>query len=206
MRTGASIALALAAVLAGASPAIAAPPWQSADWPCVQRLVPELTAGTFWNGPPAAANANWRDDAKIAALVSAVAPRDVPIAEGEKKLAAFADAVPAAQRKTVLPEVFAAVVDAVNDERHNVIVDLKQLYRRQKSVAALVNKVTDEENGIPEQASTTETARREEIERRRDFLIRMFKETKQTIRYACQVPSEMEARLGAYARALQAKL
>ncbi len=209
MRASAGAVLVLLAAGAAAFTTVsagAAPPWQTPDWPCPQRLVPELTAGTFWNGPPAPAGANWRDDPKIANLVGAVAPRDVPVAEGEKKLATFADSLSPEQRRKVLPELFAALVDAVNDQRHTVIVDLKQLDRRQKSVAALVNKVADEENGVPADAIGAAAARRDEIEQRRDFLIRMFQQTQQTIRYACRVPSEMEARLGRYARVLQAKL
>jgi hypothetical protein len=195
-----------AAVTLSAAAAFAAPPGQQSDWPCAQRLVPTLTVGEFWSGPPAPAGVRWQDDEKIAAVVNAVAPRSVPLAEGEKKLAAFAAALAPDQRKQLLPEVFAGLVDEINEERQNVIFSLQDLDRRQKSIAALVNKVTDEENGVPLQPHTVEAARQDEINQRREFLIRMFRDTQQTVRYACQVPAELEARLGAYARTLQSKL
>jgi hypothetical protein len=41
---------------------------------------------------------------------------------------------------------------------------------------------------------------------RRDFVIRTFQETERTMRYACEVPVELEGRLGSFAKALEAKL
>ena len=38
------------------------------------------------------------------------------------------------------------------------------------------------------------------------FVIREFEEAEQTLRYACEAPVALEARLGAYARALQKAL
>lgn len=176
------------------------------DWPCMQRLVPELTAGTYWNGPAVPQGTDWRADSKIADLVTAVAPREEPPEQGEAKLTAFADSLSPEQRQTVLPELFAALVDAINDERHDVIVRLKELSRRQKSINGLIGKVTDELRDATTGATAATPAQRDEIEQRRNFLIRTFRETQRTIQYACQVPTDLEARLGSYARILQAKL
>jgi hypothetical protein len=201
--------VALLAAVAVSLPLAAAPAQQSGrspDWPCMQRLVPELTAGTFWSGPPAPAGADWRADSRIADLVAAVANRDLPVDEGEAKLAAFADSVPAEQRGTVLPELFAGLVDAINGDRHDVIVRLEELGRRQKSMAGTVDKVTDELRAVPVDATGDDAARRQEIEQRRNFLIRSYQQVQRTIQYACQVPADLEARLGRYARALAAKL
>lgn len=172
----------------------------------MQRLVPALTAGTYWSGPAAPAGADWRSDPKIAELVAAAASRDLPADQGAAKLAAFADSLSPEQRRVVLPELFAGLVDAVNEQRRDVIVRLKELARRQKSVAGLVDKATDELREVPAAASGPDAAKREEIEQRRGFLIRTFQQAQRTIQFACQVPTELEARLGAYARALEAKL
>ena len=200
---------ALLIALAAALPAAVA--WAeerapSPDWPCMQRLVPELTAGAFWNGPAPAAGTDWRADSRVADLIGAIANRDLPVDEGEAKLKAFIDSLPADQRPTVLPELFAGLVDAVNGERHDVIVRLEELGRRQKSMADLVNKVTDELRAVPVDAAGDDAARRQEIDQRRNFLIRNYQQVQRTIQYACQVPADLEARLGRYARTLAAAL
>lgn len=198
----------IVAAMAAALPivAAAAEPGAQPDWPCVQRLVPELTAGTLWSGPPPTAGADWRADPRIANLVAAVANRNLPVEDGEAKLTAFADNLPADQRRAALPELFAGLVDAINGERHDVIVRLEELGRRQKSMAALVDKVTDELRAVPADATGADAAKREEIEQRRNFLIRGYQQAQRTIQYACQVPADLEARLGRYARTLAAKL
>jgi hypothetical protein len=95
--------LALPIALA-ASTGLAAQAGPEADWPCTQRLVPELTAGTYWNGPALPAGADWRADPKVAALVAEIARRDAPIEEGDAKLVAFADSLSPDQRRTMQPE------------------------------------------------------------------------------------------------------
>jgi hypothetical protein len=195
------IAIAAALIATGASAAGGDP-----DWPCQQRLVPELTVGTYWNGPAMPENVDWRADSKIAELVAAAASRDVPAGQSEARLAAFADSLSPEQRKTLLPELFAGLVEAINQQRHDVIVRLKELSRRQKSISNLVDKVTDELRNAPSASDTANAGQRDEIEQRRSFLIQTFQQTQRTIQYACQVPTDLEARLGSYARALQAKL
>lgn len=202
LHLGSAVVATAAALIATGAGAAGADP----DWPCQQRLVPELTAGTYWNGPAFPENVDWRADPKIAELVATAASRDVPADQGEARLTAFADTLPPDQRKAVLPELFAGLVDAINQQRHDVIVSLKELSRRQKSIGGLVDKVTDELRNAPLAADTANAGQRDEIEQRRNFLIRTFQQTQRTIRYACQVPTDLEARLGSYARLLQAKL
>lgn len=202
MRLGSAVIATAAALIATGAAAAGGDP----DWPCQQRLVPELTAGTYWNGPAIPENADWRADPKIAELIAAAASRDVPADQGEAKLAAFADGLPPEERKTVIPELFAGLVDAINQQRHDVIVSLKELSRRQKSISGLVDKATDELRNAPSASDTANAGPRDEIEQRRNFLIRTFQQTQRTIQYACQVPTDLEARLGSYARILQAKL
>ena len=61
-------------------------------------------------------------------------------------------------------------------------------------------------NAIPPDATGDQAAQRDDIMQRRALVIRGFEDVQRTIRYACDVPVQLEARLGAYARALQAKL
>lgn len=165
------------------------------DWPCVQRYIPELTAGTYWTGP--SPNADWHTDPKIAALVAATAPRAIHQDVAVGKLQAYAESLPAAGRPEILATVFAGLVDETNRQRTEVMARLIALNRRQRDISRMVEAITIPPGG-------TDLPTRDELLQRREFLTREFHETEQTIRYACEVPVTFEARLGAFGRVLDA--
>jgi hypothetical protein len=197
---------AASALIALGSAAHAAPPASDPDWPCRQRLVPELTGATLWNGPPLPIDGKWQGDKKIAAVVTAVSNRDLPIEDGKTQLGKFADSVRPAERRKILPEIFAGIVDEINRQRGTIITRIEELTRRQRGIGDVVSKITTELEQIPEDAEGADAERRAEIVERRNYVIRAFEEEERTMRYACEAPVDLEARLGDYARLLQAKL
>lgn len=184
--------------------AAAAPAPANPDWPCQQRLVPALTAGTFWSGPLPLPEPE--PETRVAQAIAAAAPRDVPLDRAAAALSGFADQLSAADRAALLPRAFLGLVDAVNRQRSAVIGRIEQLTRRQRELGRLAADVTRELAAIPADATGEDAARRAEIVDRRAFVIRSFEETQRTMRYACEVPVELEARLGAFARLLQGRL
>jgi hypothetical protein len=196
--------LSLAALALSGAVARAAPPVSDPDWPCRQRLVPALTAATFWNGAPLEIEADWRAEPRVAAEVAALAPRDVPVEEGIVRLGRFADGLNPEERSRLLPALFAGLVDETNRARGEIIARIKDLARRQRDLGVTAAKVTAELREA--QAGDDDAKRRDEIRQRRDFIIRSFEETERTMRYACEVPVDLEARLGGYARAVQSRL
>lgn len=186
-----------------AQPAHAAAPSEDPDWPCQQRLVPELSAGTYWAGAPLPASVDWRADPRVAGLVEAVAPRDVPADVGTAKIQAFVSALKPGDEPAILSMVFVGILEETNRERSQIIVRLKELTRRQREIAGQVARVTDEIDAIPSDATGGEADRRAEALGRQGLLTRAFDETRRTMRYACEAPTQLEARLGAYAGALQ---
>ena len=178
--------------------AAAGPPAPDPDWPCVQRLVPSLTAGTFW--PTPIPNAAWRDDQRIADLVTTIAPRSEPVEQGVERLQAFASTVAAKDRQATLGRVFAGLVDETNRQRDQIIGRLRAIARRQRAITETVGHVTTELRALPPGAPPEQ---RTEVADRRAFLIRDYESVERTIRYACEAPVELGARLGAFARALQ---
>jgi hypothetical protein len=179
--------------------ASAAPPAEDPDWPCQQRLVPELTAGAYWTGVPIPDKVDWRADPRVAKLVEEVAPRDVPTETGVAEIQAFVKTA----EPNVLPAAFAGILEETNRQRDQLIARLKELMRRQREIAAKVGKATDEASSIPADATGDDAARRADALNRQAFLTRTFDETRHTMRYACEAPTALDARLGAYARALQ---
>jgi hypothetical protein len=190
----------LSVLLAGTAGAYAADP----DWPCPQRLVPTLTAGTYWAGAPPPPGADWHDDPAIAALVAAVVPRTVTAEEGTQKLSAFAAPLAPAERAPRLAEVFAGLVDETNRERAMVIERIRKLGHRQNALAGKITEAAAEAARLPADTHDLDTEqRREDAERRHDLLLQGYRETQRSLGFLCAVPTALESRLGAYAGVLQ---
>jgi hypothetical protein len=183
--------------------AVAALPGQDPDWPCQQRLVPEETAGNYWSGPLPTLPPDKPAPPRIAKLVAEVSPRDVPLDEARKIIGAFLKTLGPQEREAVAAEAFVRLVDATNQQRTDVIGSIEDLTRRQRDLAATVGKVNKELDAIPAEAQGDDAARRAEILQRKDFLTRSFEQTRATMRYACEVPGELDQRLGAFAKLMQ---
>ena len=175
---------------------------EDSDWPCQQRLVPKLAAAVYWNGPSPNDFGDWRADPAVANLVRRLAPRQVSTEEGLTEIAAFARTL-SGDRQHRLGLAFLGLLDESNRERAGLIEELKEIGRRQRELADLVARLATELNAIPSDATGEAAARRIDLQQRHDFTARNFEEILRTIRYACETPVALDARLGAWARALQ---
>jgi hypothetical protein len=194
-----ALAMALAAAQRGQSAPLRN---ENPDWPCRQRLVPKLAAAAYWNGPSLDTLGDWHADPEIAALVRRLAPRRVSTEEGLSAIASLARTL-SGDRPSRLALAFRGLLEETDRQRSALIEQLKQIGRRQRELADLVAQFATELNSIPPDATGEAAAKRVDLQQRRDFTARNFEEVQRTIRYACETPVELDARLGAWARALQ---
>lgn len=195
-------ALLLATVLLAALAAAAAARGPNPDWPCQQALVPTLTAGMVWTGPSLEGIGDWHADPAVAALVARIAPRDVSTDAGVAAINEFVQGL-GGDRDREVSRAFAGLLDETNRERGMVIDRLKELAERQRNLAALVSHLTGELDAIPAN-DPSRAAEREDLQQRWTFTSRAYTSLQSTMRYACEAPAALDARLGAYARALEA--
>jgi len=180
----------------------AAPRDTTPDWPCQQRFVPTLTAGLFWSGENLEKAGDWRQDPKVAALVEKVAPRKVTAEEGEAVIKSYAESLKD-DRERMIALAFKGLLDETNRQRAEVMNRIKTLARRQRELAEIASGANDALESIPTDATGPAAERRQDLELRRRYVTKAFDDGQRTIRYICEVPVQLEARLGAYARALQ---
>ena len=186
---------------------IAQPRNPDSDWPCQQTLVPTLTAPMVWSGPSPEGLGDWHGEPGVAGLVGRIAPRAVPTAEGETAIQQFMRDVEG-DRKRLITLAFAGLLDETNRQRSEVIQRIKALAERQRNLANLVARLTTELDQTPAPANpaSPDAAPRADLAQRLTFSSRAYNELQRTMRYACDVPGQLDARLGAYARALAAGL
>jgi hypothetical protein len=172
------------------------------NWPCQQRLVPKLAAAAYWNGPPVDSLGDWRADPGVAGLVRRLSPRRISTEQGLAEIGAFTRTL-SDDRLRRLALAFRGLLEETDRERSALIEQLKEIGRRQHELADLVTRLAAELDAIPPNATGEAAAKRVDLQQRHEFTARNFEEIQRTIRYACEAPVGLDARLGAWARALQ---
>jgi hypothetical protein len=201
-RVAAIIILLVLVLIASAVSVRAAPPVQDPNWPCQQRLVSHLSAAEYWNGAPLDHIGDWHGDPVVADLVQRLSPRRVSTEDGLKQIDTFAKSL-TTNRQRRLALAFEGLLAESDRARADLIDKLKQIGRRQRQLADLVGQLAAELATIPANATGEAAARRADLQQRHDFSARNFEEVQRTIRYACETPIALDARLGVWARALQ---
>lgn len=197
-------ALALALLLPLAAFAAHAQP-RDPDWPCVQRLVPELATGQMWSGPEPGPG-HWAADPEIAPLAPRLADLAVPMAEVESLIAAFAAAQPEAQRGARLALLFVGALEIINGERAGQIDGIRRYARRQQALAQRIAEASAELAGLPPGPDVVPPPELAEVKEARDWDLRVFEDRQRSLTHLCDRPVALEQRAFALARAIQEHL
>lgn len=195
----------LAWLLLAAAPAIAA---DDADWPCVQRLVLELSAAQMWSGPPLdTVEGFWQADPLIAPLVLDLIDLDVEQAAVDERVRAFATKIEPADREARLPLLFKAVLATVNGERAQMIGGIKRYAAKQKALADRIAADNAALRGV--RLDVEPDAEQQEllaVRERRDWDLRVFDDRLSMLPLICEQPVLLEQRAFALARTIQGEL
>ena len=183
------------------SPALAAG-GEDLDWPCIQRLVPEISAGMVWAGPPLDQALEWREDAEVAEAATRMAKRAMPLAEAEQAIEEFAVRHGAA-KDPKLTMLFAGVFEEINGKRATVIAGIKRFTRRQKQLAGRIEAQLGELDSLTPGQGAEQDARRAELIEQNRWDSRIYEQREASLTYLCETPVLLEQRLFALGRAIQ---
>jgi DNA polymerase III alpha subunit len=175
------------------------------DWPCPQILVPKLSVAAFWTGPSIDdVGDNWMKDQTVHDLVLRFAGRRTSLAEAEKEAAEFIVGTQA-ERQQRAKLLFAGLFATLGRERDDVMAGIERFSQRQQQ---LREKISAEMTDLRAQqdAAGQESATADKLSEQIAWETRIFDERRNTISYVCEVPSTIERRLFALARAIQQQL
>ncbi|MCE8022471.1 hypothetical protein HOP51_20505 [Halomonas sp. MCCC 1A11036] len=196
-------------VLAGAPQAqaqraAAGPP----DWPCVQRLIPELAWGTLWSGPsPEALEREWWEDEEVGRVVRFAAPRSTPEEQAVERVREFVTEASQgmngseAELEERLTLLFSGLFELTNRERRRAIDGIRGASRAQLARLDSVSAMIDE----LEEKRFAEDADEAEIERLSEALFweqRTFQHRQQALPAMCDQPYLLEERLSRLVRVI----
>jgi DNA polymerase III alpha subunit len=175
------------------------------DWPCAQVVVPNLSVAAFWTGPSIDdVGDTWMKDQTVHDLVLRFAGRRTSLAEAEKEAAEFIVGTQA-ERQQRAKLLFAGLFATLGRERDDVMAGIERFSQRQQQ---LREKISAEMTDLRAQqdAAGQESATADKLSEQIAWETRIFDERRSTISYVCEVPSTIERRLFALARAIQQKL
>jgi hypothetical protein len=176
------------------------------DWPCQQVKVTSFPLASVWAGPDLDLNAqSRRSESDVAELAAKMSQRRVPAEEVASAIAEFkTKAGPDANAK--LLGAFAAAFEDLTQQRSKILQGLERFGYQQRAMADQIRaeneslqKAVDANKGEPSASDA-------EIQRRLDWDMRVFDDRRQTIRYVCELPAEIERRIGVIAQAVQQAL
>ena len=171
------------------------------DWPCVQIKVPEISIAAVWAGPPLDLNNNkWESDPKLEDLVPRLAARRTPIEQAQKMAAEFVGSGDGKQERGKL--LFAALFDAMNRSRGEVINGIERYTRHQREYAEQVRSETLKLRELQDDPKS-DAKQVEQMSEKVEWDTRIFEDRRRTIRYVCEVPVLIEQRLFAIGRTIQ---
>ena len=177
------------------------------DWPCIQVLVPTISAGVVWDGPSIKGlEAGWRDQVGIARLVGLVTQRRVDADQAEQEIDAFAQSQPTADRNAALTTVFAGIWEVLNEKRQDMIERIKEFARQQSARANRLENMLLELEVISSDSSPASGADIAKFRQDLVLEVRIFEDREKSIVYLCELPVKIEGKMGALARAISAQL
>ena len=186
--------------------AAAGPP----DWPCVQRLIPELAWGTLWTGPSLdELEQEWWEDEEIARVARFAISRSTPEEQALARVSEFVESVDpsdacAEQRLT---QLFAGLYELTNRERRRTIDRIRGASRAQMARLDTISGMVDE---LETQRSHADTAADQaEADRLAEALFweqRTFQHRQQALPALCEQPYLLEEQLSRMVRVIMAHM
>jgi len=181
-------------------------PEQNPDWPCVQRLVPEIAPGMIWPGPPLVSVDRSQRDRALEELAGELAARRVPMEDARERIDRFAGSLDPADRKEALTRLFAETLEIINRDRASIIAGIKRFTRQQRQLSDEIAQINATLRDLEKDGAGDAEARRATLEEQRAWSVRIFDEREASLTYLCEQPVLLEQRAFALARAIAGHL
>ncbi len=172
------------------------------DWPCIQRMVPEMSPGMVWAGPPLdGLGSAWRQDDEVKELARNVAERRTSPDAAAASIKKFAEGA-GSEKERRLTLLFAAVFEKINAERSSIMNGIRRYARKQRALAEKI-----EGQGVAlAKLGAEDDERRKALGEQQIWDTRIYDEREQSLTFVCETPVLLEKRLFRIGREIMAQL
>lgn len=172
------------------------------DWPCVQRLIPEIAWGTIWTGPPIdELDQQWWEDREIGRIVRYATDRKTSREDAVQRVREFAGSLET-DREHRLTLLFAGLFELINRERSRTIEYIRSYSRGQVARLQAIAEMVDELEELRESRSGRED-RIAQLEYDLHWEQHAFETRQQSLRAICEQPYLQEEKLSRMVRVIQ---
>jgi hypothetical protein len=172
------------------------------DWPCVQRLIPEIAWGTLWAGPSIdELDRKWWEDEEVGRVVRYATDRKTSQEDAVERVREFVDGLED-DREQRLTLLFSGLFELINRERSRTIEYIRSYSRGQVARLEAIGELVDELEQLRESGS----GRAERIARLEYDLHweqHTFQTRQQSLRALCEQPYLQEEKLSRMVRIIQ---
>ncbi len=181
--------------------------YEDPDWPCIQRLMPEISAVTIWDGPPVDDVLRiWSENPAVRDLVARLAARQADSERAEGNIAAFVETLSNGEKNSALTMLFAGLWMTFNDRRQTMIEGIKKFARQQRDRTKQIEKKLLDLDRVLANATENDHDKIETLRHDINLEVRIFESREKTILFLCDKPVNIESTLGGLARAISAQL
>ncbi len=159
---------------------------------------------SVWSGPSTdAALEHWQDDRDVATVAGQIASRRVPVAEATAAVATFARTLKPEEKAEKLTQLFAGAFALLNRERGDVMNGIDRYARSQKAIA---EQIRADQSRLSDLNSAGDDQQASALTSQLETQVRIFNDRRSSLSFVCEVPTIIEQRLFALARAIEAEI
>lgn len=166
------------------------------EWPCIQRLITEVSPAVMWPVPvEEGMDKAYRQDKQIRALAEQLGDIEAFTDEHRQSIADFASGISETEREQKLTVLATGVVDVSNRIRKDYIRGIKRYTRQQIAISQQIENTLNELSLLEsDNVNSTGQSRQDIVETLR-WHERVYDQRERTIQLLCEEPVELEQQL-----------
>jgi hypothetical protein len=168
------------------------------EWPCIQRLIMEVSPAVMWPLPiEESMQTSWRKDPVVRKLAEKLGALEQFDDAARADISAFADTVPDGEKETRLSLLATGVVAVTNRERKQFIRGIKRYTRQQIAIAEQIENSLNQLSLLESESELDQRQREElqEVEETLRWHERVYDQRERAIISLCEEPVELEQKL-----------
>ena len=165
------------------------------EWPCIQRLIPEVSPAVMWPVPVEDdMRTQYRQVNATRTLAEELGDIETFTDAHQQSIEEFADSIDESQREYQLTLLATGIVDVSNGVRKDFIDGIKHYTRQQIVIAEQIEASLNELSELDEQTGDA-TAAQQEIRETLRWHERVYDQRERSIQLLCEEPVELEEKL-----------